>query len=280
MEIISPADKMGSLLYEGSVPLAAFDIATSDEPSTDAESYAPETPRQQSGGVTVRSELYLHGHGIGQALLAVGEDDPLVLHGNRALKTFDELMKLIAGQNVDINGLLGDARSELLDAYMASLAERHQVSFALLRGVMEGLFSALFYRQQTMSLNLWSSGSTHHMVHQFLGDKHEFYLYYKRLFEDERFTNQYKSFKYKSVVEEANKLYDQLSCAVHKKSPALRGFTSSAFEISVERLFRVVVCLLEREEDVPILDFPDPPSFVDYIPRQSKSIKPKKEGVI
>jgi hypothetical protein len=100
--------------------------------------------------------------------------DRLALHGDKALQAFDSLTDLVAAENTDIQDMLRETREELVDAYIASMMSRAKVACIMLRGVMEGLFTALFYRQQTISLNLWASNKQFVLVHQMFEPNHDF----------------------------------------------------------------------------------------------------------
>jgi hypothetical protein len=194
------------------------------------------------------------------------ERESLVNHCSRALASFDAISVVIYVDNEDIKNLLSDTREELIDGYLAVLAGRSRMAFSMARGVMEGLFAALYYRQQSISLNLWASNKSFLMVHQMLDSKHEFHMYYKQLFEDDGFKTQYAAVTPKKVFEEAVELYDLLSCYVHKKSPSARSQLRVKFEDAIERVFRIALCFLEREENLPSpLCFPVPPTYAQWV---------------
>jgi hypothetical protein len=189
------------------------------------------------------------------------ENGALASHGDMALAAFDQIVEVLAGEDPDIRGLLRETRENLADSYLAAAAGRMTVAFSMLRGAMEGLFMALFYRQQAMSLHLWARGKTFHMVHQLLDDKHEFCAYFKVHFSDERFKQAYPGMSEKRVLEEARDTYDCLCRAVHKTASTTEK-TRQTFQASVERVFRIFLSFLDREDDLPgSLAFPRPSTF-------------------
>jgi len=205
-------------------------------------------------------ELKLHCKSASDRLINE-ENNELFEHGARALITLDALAPIMHAGDPDVIELMNATREELQDAYMAVIAGRSKLGFAMLRGVMEGLLTTLYYRQQRISLNLWASGTSFHMVHQLLESNHEFRLYYRRLFEDDRFKEEYPGVAHKRIFEGAIKVYDDLSSYVHKKSRTVRSTLPSNFEEAVEQVFRVAICFLEREEQLPKLIFPTPASL-------------------
>lgn len=203
-----------------------------------------------------------------------GAQADLFQHAARALECFDILAPIMHDGDQDIAELLLDTREELQDAYLAVIAGRSKLGFIMLRGVMEGLLTTLFYRQQTISLNVWASGDSFHMVHQMLSGQHEFRLYFKRLFEDERFRIEYPQVTHSNVFDHATTLYDTLSSYVHKKSRGVQSNLPGSFEGNVESVLRVVVCFLEREEELPKLSFPSPASLATVL----LELKAKPQG--
>lgn len=211
--------------------------------------------KESSSGVEkIRKELSQHFQRAHQNLGKTYASNPIIDHGIQAICCFDQIAPSIHQQDPDIMHLLSETREELLDSYLAAALEREKIGYLLLRGVMEGLFTSLYYRQQAISLNLWASNTGFHMVHQFIEDKHEFYKYYKNLFEDDRFKNDYPEISAKKVFEETKQLYDLLSNYIHKKSPSTKQ--NAHFQDIVERVFRISLCFLEREVDLPQLTFP------------------------
>lgn len=190
-----------------------------------------------------------------------------------ALRTFDRVAALVWGDialqgddaaepDPDIREMLLDARDDLVEAALAAASGRKKSACSSLRGVMEGLFSALLYRQQAISLNLWAANISFHMVHSLFEERHEFFKYYQRLFEDTRFTNQYSGVDSKAVFKEAARLYDTLSAHVHKKKAAARDLKEVTVEDLLERVFQIFLTFLEREDDLPAgLTFPSPLTF-------------------
>jgi len=172
--------------------------------------------------------------------------------------------------------ILDDSRNELLDAYVAALMERTQASFVLLRGVMEGLFSVLYYREQSISLQLWSAGKSFEMLHSMLEPSHEFHKYFRYHFESERFKRDYPDLTCNSIFSEADALYKTLSSFVHKKSSAVRGRLNDGFLVVVERVFRIFLAFADRIEDLPQLSFPAPRSFCELESVRKKQQKPQK----
>lgn len=172
--------------------------------------------------------------------------------------------------------ILDDSRNELLDAYVAALTDRTQASFILLRGVMEGLFSVLFYREQSISLQLWAAGKSFEMLHSMLESDHEFHKFFKHHFESERFKIEYPEVTSASIFREADDLYKVLSSFVHKKSSVVRGRIGSDFPVAVERVFRIFLAFAERIDDLPALGFPKPISFCQYEMARKQSQKPLK----
>jgi hypothetical protein len=216
----------------------------------------------------LKKQLSEHLENVGRACSTDLQSDA-INHGAAALSTFDTICPLIEDGDSDIRYLLSDTRIELLDAYTMSCAGRHKTALILLRGVMEGLFTALYYRQQSISLNLWSSNTAFVFVHQFFEDRHEFFKYFSRLFSDERFKRDHPNTSGKKVFEEASLLYELLSGQVHKKAESARK-TLHGFEGLVERIFRIFLTFLEREDDLPRLAFPSPLTFPGTVVEQKK----------
>lgn len=209
----------------------------------------------------IRSEILQHIQRADACLAKRAVDDCLVQHAATALETLDVMVDILAGDDLDIRSLLQDTRENLCDSYLAAAAERRVVAFAMLRGVMEGLFTSLYYRQQAMSLYLWAGGKTFHMVHQLLDEKHDFCVYFKALFDDDGFKQAYPNISPKHILQEARDVYDCLCRFVHKKAPAA-SLGPSSFEATVERVFRISLSFLEREDDLPTtLSFPTPLTF-------------------
>ncbi|WP_126933426.1 hypothetical protein [Corallococcus sp. AB018] len=193
----------------------------------------------------------------------------LIKHGSQALQSFDAATALLSQGNSDIQELLNDTRDELLDSYLGAALGRNRIAFVMLRGVMEGLFTALYYSQQLISLNLWASNKNFLMVHEMFASDHEFKLYFKNLFEDEGFKKQCPNTSASNIFDEAAAVYKLLSSHVHKKTTRARLETAQSFELSVERVFRIYFTFLEREEDLTGVSFPTPQTF-------SNASKPKK----
>lgn len=197
----------------------------------------------------------------------------LIKHAAQRLNTFDAVKKIICEHESDpITPLLEDTRDELLDVYVEAIIGRPKVASVLLRGVFEGLFTSLFYRQQAMSLNLWSSGTSFEMVHTFFNNKqHEFYKYYKRLFEDDRFKETYNIVGKDSkkpanmAFEEAERIYEILSNQVHKKSPNARNSLKSNTSRLVDDVFQIFLAFLEREEDISKIHSSAPVTYFDRV---------------
>lgn len=188
------------------------------------------------------------------------DNRPIMTHGAKAIATLESISQILHDNDVDVACILDDTRQELLHAYVEAQADRSSIAKVLLRGVFEGLFMALLYRQQKMSLRTWAQGAQFDMAHQLFDDKHQFYIYYKMLFGDERYKQHYgnNAPSYKQIIEEAVSLYKTLSGSVHKK----RVRSEENFTTLVERLFRIALSFLEREEDLPSdLGFPTPLTF-------------------
>jgi hypothetical protein len=195
-------------------------------------------------------------------------DRTLLEHADGIISTFDIISPLIHEEQSEIIAMLREAREELIDFYVEAVASREKIALILLRGVMEGIFTSLYYRHQTMSLNLWAKNTGFHLTHHFFEEKHEFYRYFKDLFEDERFTLQYPSVKFKAINSEANAVYEILSANIHKKF--IRNQAESKLTEVCERMFRIALTYLERECDLPQLPFPRPISYAEQ-----KAVRPK-----
>lgn len=221
-------------------------------------------------------EIRAHCTTASQKLAADAHAD-LFEHAARALQCFDTLAPIMHREDPDIVELLRDTREELLDAYLAFAAGRKKLGFIMLRGVMEGLLTTLYYRQQTISLNLWASGDAFEMVHQLLAGDHEFRLYFKRLLQDERFTKEFPHVTANNVFDEAIDIYDKLSTFVHKKSRVVQATLPPSFEGYVEDVLRVTVCFLEREEELPKLTFPAPASIATVLLQRKAKPQAKKK---
>lgn len=188
----------------------------------------------------------------------------LTAHGDEAIRTLHLVVPVIAAGNADIGDLILDSIDDLHDAYLSIAQGRIRAGFAALRGVMEGIFTALYYRQQSISLRLWVTGKSFNMVHQFLDPKHEFHQYYRQLFEDEGFKRLHPKVTYKRVFEEADNIYDLLSGYVHKKGRSVQQTFSRNFEEVVERVLRISLTFLDTEDELPTLSFPSPPTFAQF----------------
>jgi hypothetical protein len=191
-------------------------------------------------------------------------------HGGRALATLDVIAPLVHGGDAAIQEILDDAREDLVDTYFNAAAGKHKAACIALRGVMEGLFMSLFYRQQALSLSLWASSASFQMVHSLFENKHEFSQYYRRLFKDHGFKKEYPGVSDTAIFDEAEAIYKHLSRYVHKSPVAARTVTS-ATEALVERVFKLFLTFLEREETLPALAFPAPATFAA---EKQKPIKP------
>lgn len=184
----------------------------------------------------------------------------LLDHGNKALSCFDAVRSLLVEEDSPVSEILSDSRLELLDAYVAAISDRAS-SLMLLRGVMEGLFAALYYREQILSQHLWAAGKSFEMLHSMLEGQHPFRLFYKLHFESERFLRERPGVKGTKIFAEAVELYDDLSCFVHKNTAATRAAKLGVFTDTVERIFRVFFTFLERTDELPDMQFPIPMTF-------------------
>lgn len=223
-----------------------------------------EFPQAEASAASSALGSELAGH-ISSALKRLSSSDAgsdsLIQHGVQAIGAFDVLVELIAAGDPDIKALLRDTRDELFDSYLAARSGRLRIAFAMLRGVMEGLFTSLYYRQQAISLNLWASNRNFVMVHNLLSGDHEFRLYYKMLFDDEGFQRQYPRVVAKHVFDEAIQVYDYLSTHIHKKKRTAECEVVADFTETLERVFQIFLCFLEREEEIASINFPKPLTF-------------------
>lgn len=195
---------------------------------------------------------------------------PVYQHGGRALASLDLIAPVVQGSDPAIQEILNDAREDLIEAYLSAAAGKPKAACIAVRGLMEGLFMSLYYRQQSLSLSLWASSASFQMVHSLFESKHEFSQYYRRLFKDEGFRKKHPGVSDAAIFEEAESVYKHLSRYVHKSPVAARAVTS-ATEALIERVFKLFLTFLEREESLPALTFPAPLTFA--IEKQ-KPIKP------
>lgn len=200
-----------------------------------------------------------------QTRLIAADSTKIVDHGAQALLTVDALIQILASDDSDIREILDDTKQDLVSSYIAYASGRGNTAFLCLRGAMEGMITALYYRQQKISLNLWSGGTIFHLTHELIDNKHEFFKYYNSLLCDEAFSRQYPNITPKAVFGEIESLYKDLSGFIHKKSSLTKKKLPTDFLDSVERVFRAILCLLEREDDLPTLCFPQPATFAQFL---------------
>jgi hypothetical protein len=160
-------------------------------------------------------------------------------------------------ENAALVDLLDQTGEDLLEAYMAFALDRRKVSFMAVRGIMEGLFSALYYRYQALSRTLWARDASFQLVHTFFetSSKNEFFLFFKPLFdEDEDFKKRFPGCGAKLVFKEAEDVYAKLSRFIHKKY----GPTAADFNDSVAAVFRIFLTFVDRTDDISAIPFPTP----------------------
>jgi len=207
-----------------------------------------------------RSEIESECQRTSESLNSSKGDASVLAHGSSALATMELISEVLHCGDEDIKRIVSDTRGELLGAYVEAYAGRNSVALILLRGVFEGIFTCLYYRQQAMSLRLWAAGEDFDMAHELLSEKHVFYKYYKSLFSDERYKQDYGKYAlpYKKIVKEAVAVYKTLSNNIHKK----RTREPANFLALVERLFRISLVFIEREEEIPeSVLFPTPLTY-------------------
>jgi hypothetical protein len=199
------------------------------------------------------------------AAITAGQQDHRALSGelDNYLTCFDSLTSLLQTDPMDeaLSYLLDQTRDDLVEAYVAYALDRRKLAFMALRGVMEGLFSALYYRYQSMSLALWARDASSQMVHSLFEthDRNEFYLFFKTLFDDEGFAKLHRGCNVKHVFARARSIYSQLSRFIHKKY----GQTSADFSASVGDVFRIFLTFLARTDDISALAFPSPLTWAE-----------------
>jgi hypothetical protein len=207
---------------------------------------------------------------VEQCIAAAGGDlAKLSVELEAYLRTFDRLTPLLGdtggGGDPDeaMVDLLDQTREDLIEAYLAFALNRRKLAFMALRGVMEGLFSALYYRYQSISRTLWARDASFQMVHQLLAmnSANEFYLYFKPLFDDPSYKSLYKGCSAKSVFTQGDDLYARLSRFIHKKF----GPSSGDFSESVAEVFRLFLTFLDRtDDDLTAIDFPAPMTWAEH----------------
>lgn len=205
------------------------------------------------------------------------EDDQLVKRvveiTSSALTTLDVIGPLLHNNDENVITIWQDTRDELLDCAVAVVTRREKMLYVMMRGVMEGLFTSLYYREQGMSRTLWARGQNFVMTHQLFDERHEFYQYFKPLFEDEAYKRRSGGIGAKKIFAEASSLYGILSSYVHKKRvrPRLNSVSTGLvddFEDVLQKVFRIALTFLDAVEDLPPgLCFPSPLTLPEYVRR-------------
>jgi len=182
-----------------------------------------------------------------------------------AIDAFDILKDCVCHNDTDVEYLWEDTRNDLVNSIQCAIVGLKRPSLIMLRGVLEGVLTTLFYREQSISLALWADNKCFIMAHQLLEPCHEFYRYFIRFFKDERFSLQYPNIPPKCCLERAEKLYSELSNSVHKKRAPEAFHVEDYIEYFNRKMTEVLqlsLSFLERIEDLPsALKFPVPLTY-------------------
>ncbi len=182
-----------------------------------------------------------------------------------AIDTFDLLRECVCHEDIDVEYLWDDTRNDLVNAIQCAVVGLKRPSLIMLRGVLEGVLTTLFYREQGISLSLWADNKSFVMAHQLLEPSHEFYKYFIRFFKDERFAFDYPNVPYRCCLEKAEKLYSELSNSVHKKKmPEVSRVEDfiDYFRLKISEVLQICIAFLERVEELPdALVFPVPLTY-------------------
>lgn len=193
------------------------------------------------------------------------EHSKLIKYFTPVLEAFDKIASSMCNDDHDIKFLLDDTRNDLVNSIQCASMGLQRPALVMLRGVLEGFLTTLYYREQGISLSLWVNGKSYVMAHQLIDPKHEFYIYFMRLFNDDGFKKDYPQIAAKCCFEKAKELYDTLSSEVHKKRTRHSITENSFLDLYLKYLnevFQLCLAFLERVEDLPEeLKYPKPLTF-------------------